>query len=47
MYLYFCPVLLVMEKLLDEKGKINFKIDHVTDWPTNNDNTHIAHYLKK
>ena len=29
------------------KAKVNFKIYDVTDWTTNNYNTHIAQYLKK
>ena len=34
-------------KQLDLKDKVNFKIDDVTDWLTNNCNTHIAQYLEK
>ena len=26
---------------------VNFKVYDVTDWATNNHNTHIAQYLKK
>ena len=37
-HLYFC---------LDKKAMVNFKIYYVTDWTTNNYNTHIAQYLKK
>ena len=36
-----------VEKRLDEKAKINFKIYDVTDWTTNNSNTHISQYLKR
>ena len=36
-----------VEKRLDYKVKINFKMCDVTTWETNNFNTHIAHYLKK
>ena len=36
-----------VEKRLDEKAKINFKIYDVTDWTTNNCNTHIAQYLNQ
>ena len=32
---------------LDKKLMVNFKIYDVTDWSTNNCNTHIAQYLKK
>ena len=32
---------------LDKKAKVNFKIFNVTDWETNNYNTHFAQYLKK
>ena len=35
------------EKWFDWKGKVNFKIYDVTNWETNNRNTHIAQYLKK
>ena len=31
-----------MEKRLDKKAKIKFKIHDITDWITNNYNTHIA-----
>ena len=36
-----------VEKLLDEKAKINFKIYDVMNWETNNYNKNIALYLKK
>ena len=36
-----------VEKRLDKKAKNNFKIYDVTDWETNNYDTHIAQYLKK
>ena len=29
------------------KAKLNFKIYDVTDWTTNNYNTHIAQYLQR
>ena len=35
-----------VEKRLDSKNKINFKIYDVTAWLTNNCNTHIYQYLK-
>ena len=35
------------EKRLDKKAMVNFKIYDVTDWKTNNNNTHNAQYLKK
>ena len=36
-----------VEKGLDKKAIVNFKIYDVTDWTTNNYNTLIAQYLKK
>ena len=36
-----------VEKWLDKKAVVNIKIYHVTDWTTNDYNTHIAQYLKK
>ena len=36
-----------VEKLFDKKVLVSFKIHDVTDWATNNYNTHIAQYLKK
>ena len=39
----FCHV----EKQLDQKDKVNFKIYDVTTWLTNNCNTYIDQYLKK
>ena len=36
-----------VEKLLDIIVTVNFKIYDVTDFKTNNYNTHIAEYLKK
>ena len=35
------------EKQLDKKDKVIFKIYDVTDWTTNNYNTHITQYLKQ
>ena len=32
---------------LDKKAKVSFKIYGITNWITNNYNTHIARYLKK
>ena len=34
------------EKRLDKKAMVIFKIYDVTDWITNNHNTHIHQYLK-
>ena len=34
-----------IEKWLDEKAMINLNIYAVTDWRTNNYNTHITQYL--
>ena len=36
-----------IEKRLDKKAMVNFKIHEVTDWTRNNYNTHITQYLKK
>ena len=36
-----------VEKRLDKKDMVNFKIYDVPDWKTNKYNTHIAQYLKK
>ena len=36
-----------VEKRLDKKTMVDFKIYDVTDWKTNNDNTHITQYLEK
>ena len=36
-----------VEKLLDQKDKVNFKIYDATPWLINNCNTHIAQYFKK
>ena len=36
-----------VEKWLDQKDKVNFKIYDITTWETNNCNTHITQYLKK
>ena len=36
-----------VEKRLDKKSEVNFKIYDVTDGKTNNYNTHVAQYPKK
>ena len=36
-----------LEKRLDKKTMVNFKIHDVTDWITNVCNINIAQYLKK
>ena len=36
-----------VEKRLDQKAEINFKIYDVVDWTTNNYNTNVAQYLMK
>ena len=47
-YLNFCPEFWVHAgKRLDKNAKVNFKTYEVTDWETNNYNTHITQYLKK
>ena len=35
-----------VEKQLDLKDKVNFKIYNFITWETNNCNTHIAQYIK-
>ena len=35
-----------VEKRLDKKAMVDFKIYDVTDWARNNCNTNIAQYLK-
>ena len=46
-YLHFCrDVFGYVEKSLDEKAKVNFKIYGVTNWSKNYYNDHIARYLK-
>ena len=47
-YLNICPYFFDhVGKRLDKKAKVNSKIYDVTDWTTNNSNTHTAQYLKK
>ena len=47
-YLSFCHDSLIMqEKRLDEKDKVNFEIHDATTWFINICNTHIAQYLAK
>ena len=36
-----------VEKQLDEKAMINYKIYNVTDWTENDYNTHITQYFEK
>ena len=36
-----------VEKRLDKKAMVNFKIYDVADWATNNYNTHITQYVTK
>ena len=36
-----------VEKWLDKKYKVSFKIYDITTWEANNCNTHIARYLKE
>ena len=42
----FCPDFFI-EKRPGKKSMVNFKIYDITEWTTNNYNTHIVHYLKK
>ena len=37
----------MLRKRLDQKDKVNFRIQDVATWLTNNYNTHIAQYLTK
>ena len=46
-FTFLCWLLDYVEKQLDKKVKVNFKIYHVTDWTANNYNTQITQYLKK
>ena len=47
-YLNFCPDFCDnVEKQLDKKVNINYKLCDVTTWETNNYTTHISPYLKK
>ena len=44
----FClGFLVILKKRLDWKDYVNFKIDDVPTWLTNNYNAHIAQYLTK
>ena len=36
-----------VEKRLDKKAMVNFKMYGFTEWTRNNYNTHIAQYIKK
>ena len=36
-----------MEKRLDKKAIFNYKICDITEWTTDNNNTHITQYLNK
>ena len=40
-------IFICVEKRLDQKDKVNFKIYDVTPWLTNNFNTHIDQCLEK
>ena len=46
-YLILCPDFGDLGKQLDKKAKVEFKIYDVTEWETNNYNTHTAQYIKK
>ena len=46
----FCSILVTfghVGKWFDKKAKVDFKIYDVTNWETNNCNTHIVQDLKK
>ena len=36
-----------VEKRLDKKAMVNFKISDVTDWTTNNYSRHITQYINR
>ena len=44
---FFSSLFGYVEKRLDKKAMVNFKIYDVTDWTTNNYITYNAQYLKK
>ena len=44
---FFQDFLVLQEKRLDQKDKVNFRIHDVSTWFTKNCNTHIAQYLTK
>ena len=44
---FLCWLFGCVEKRLDEKAMIDFKIYDVTDWATNNYNAYNTQYLKK
>ena len=47
-YLDFCPDFFSqVGKRLDKKANVNFRIDDVINWYTNNYDTHIAKFFKK
>ena len=46
-WIFNLTFLVILEKRLVKKAKIDFRIYDVTTWETNNDNTYIAQYLKK
>ena len=45
--LFVLKILIFLLRLFDKKAKVNFKFYDITNWETNNYNTHIAQYLKK
>ena len=46
-FIFLSSLLGYVEKGHDKKAMINFKIDDVKDWTTNNYNTNIVQCLKK
>ena len=46
-YKFLSYLLGYVEKRLDTKAKVNFKIYDVTNWTANNYSKYIAQYLKK
>ena len=46
-FLFLSWIFVYVEKRLDKKAMVNFKIYDVTEWTKNNSNTHITQYLKK
>ena len=48
MYLNLCPYFFIyVEKQLDQKAQVKFKIYDIENWEINNFSTHIVQYLKK
>ena len=46
-FIFSFSILRYIEKWLDKKAMVNFKIHGVKNWATNNYNTYTAQYIKK